>query len=75
MVYLLSVCPPAEPRPVDSVVITDYPEAPETGVVFEISSPENNVFSRVNISYAEGREQRSMLYKGVASGWGDWNNS
>jgi hypothetical protein len=59
---------------VDSVVITDYPEAPETGVVFEISSPENNVFSRVNISYAEGQEQRSMLYKGEASGWTDWNN-
>uniref|UniRef100_A0A8K9V0I4 protein-tyrosine-phosphatase n=1 Tax=Oncorhynchus mykiss TaxID=8022 RepID=A0A8K9V0I4_ONCMY len=56
------------PRPVDSVVITDYPEAPETGVVFEISSPENNVFSRVNISYAEGREQRSMLYKDFYKG-------
>uniref|UniRef100_A0A8K9X1Y6 protein-tyrosine-phosphatase n=1 Tax=Oncorhynchus mykiss TaxID=8022 RepID=A0A8K9X1Y6_ONCMY len=57
-----------KPRPVDSVVITDYPEAPETGVVFEISSPENNVFSRVNISYAEGREQRSMLYKDFYKG-------
>uniref|UniRef100_A0A8C7KUM0 protein-tyrosine-phosphatase n=1 Tax=Oncorhynchus kisutch TaxID=8019 RepID=A0A8C7KUM0_ONCKI len=56
------------PRPVVSVVITDYPEAPETGVVFEISSPENNVFSRVNISYAEGREQRSMLYKDFYKG-------
>uniref|UniRef100_UPI001EAEAE33 receptor-type tyrosine-protein phosphatase O-like n=1 Tax=Oncorhynchus gorbuscha TaxID=8017 RepID=UPI001EAEAE33 len=57
-----------KPRPVDSVVITDYPEAPETGVVFEISSPENNVFSRVNISYAEGQEQRSMLYKDFYKG-------
>ncbi|XP_055761686.1 receptor-type tyrosine-protein phosphatase O isoform X1 [Salvelinus fontinalis] len=57
-----------KPRPVDSVVITDYREAPETGVVFEISSPENNVFSRVNISYAEGREQRSMLYKDFYKG-------
>uniref|UniRef100_A0A8C7KXJ7 Protein tyrosine phosphatase receptor type O n=1 Tax=Oncorhynchus kisutch TaxID=8019 RepID=A0A8C7KXJ7_ONCKI len=57
-----------KPRPVVSVVITDYPEAPETGVVFEISSPENNVFSRVNISYAEGREQRSMLYKDFYKG-------
>ncbi|XP_045074753.1 receptor-type tyrosine-protein phosphatase O, partial [Coregonus clupeaformis] len=54
--------------PVDSVVISDYGEAPETGVVFEISSPENNVFSRVNISYAEGREQRSMLYKDFYKG-------
>uniref|UniRef100_A0A6Q2YRI6 Protein-tyrosine-phosphatase n=1 Tax=Esox lucius TaxID=8010 RepID=A0A6Q2YRI6_ESOLU len=42
--------------------------APETGVVFEISSPENNVFSRVNISYAEGREQRYMLYKDFYKG-------
>ncbi|KAK6290824.1 hypothetical protein J4Q44_G00387750, partial [Coregonus suidteri] len=58
----------SKPRPVDSVVISDYGEAPETGVVFEISSPENNVFSRVNISYAEGREQRSMLYKDFYKG-------
>lgn len=52
-----------KPLPVDSVLITDLRESPETGVVFEISSPANNVFRRVNISYAEGREQRSMLYK------------
>ncbi|XP_028981058.2 receptor-type tyrosine-protein phosphatase O isoform X1 [Esox lucius] len=57
-----------KPRPVDNVVISDYQEAPETGVVFEISSPENNVFSRVNISYAEGREQRYMLYKDFYKG-------
>ncbi|KAL0964895.1 hypothetical protein UPYG_G00274040 [Umbra pygmaea] len=57
-----------KPRPVDSVVISDYREAPETGVVFEISSPENNIFSRINISYAEGREQRYMLYKDFYKG-------
>ena len=52
------------PLPVDSATISDYREAPETGVVFEISFPPNNVFSRVNISYVEGTEPRSMLYKG-----------
>ena len=51
----------------DSAFISDYREAPETGVVFEISSPANNVFSRVNISYVEGTELRSMLYKGKSS--------
>uniref|UniRef100_A0A8C4Z7J0 protein-tyrosine-phosphatase n=1 Tax=Gadus morhua TaxID=8049 RepID=A0A8C4Z7J0_GADMO len=51
------------PLPVDSATISDYREAPETGVVFEISSPPNNVFSRVNISYVEGTDLRSMLYK------------
>ncbi|XP_056443568.1 receptor-type tyrosine-protein phosphatase O-like [Gadus chalcogrammus] len=52
-----------QPLPVDSATISDYREAPETGVVFEISSPPNNVFSRVNISYVEGSDLRSMLYK------------
>lgn len=53
-----------EPLPVRSAQILDYKEAPETGVVFEIDPPTRNVFSRVNISYAEGQERRSMLYKG-----------
>ncbi|XP_062339547.1 receptor-type tyrosine-protein phosphatase O isoform X1 [Osmerus eperlanus] len=57
-----------KPLPVDSVLISDYRESPETGVVFEISSPPNNVFSRVNISYTEGREQSSMLYKDFYKG-------
>ncbi|KAJ7987922.1 hypothetical protein DPEC_G00318270 [Dallia pectoralis] len=57
-----------KPHPVDNVVISDYQEAPETGVVFEINSSENNVFSRVNISYAEGHEQRYMLYKDFYKG-------
>uniref|UniRef100_A0AAX7TCF4 Protein-tyrosine-phosphatase n=1 Tax=Astatotilapia calliptera TaxID=8154 RepID=A0AAX7TCF4_ASTCA len=53
----------SEPLPVRSAQILDYKEAPETGVVFEIDPPTRNVFSRVNISYAEGQERRSMLYK------------
>uniref|UniRef100_A0AAR2LND1 Protein-tyrosine-phosphatase n=1 Tax=Pygocentrus nattereri TaxID=42514 RepID=A0AAR2LND1_PYGNA len=57
-----------EPLPLDSVQILDYRAAPETGVVFELSSPERNTFSRVNISYFEGREQRSMLYKDFLKG-------
>uniref|UniRef100_A0A667YZY7 Protein tyrosine phosphatase receptor type O n=1 Tax=Myripristis murdjan TaxID=586833 RepID=A0A667YZY7_9TELE len=57
-----------KPLPVDSVLISDYKESPETGVVFEISSPANNVFSRVNISYTEGQERRSMLYKDFYKG-------
>ncbi|KAM3859270.1 receptor-type tyrosine-protein phosphatase O [Diretmus argenteus] len=57
-----------KPLPVDSVLISDYKESPETGVVFEISSPADNVFSRVNISYSEGQEQRSMLYKDFYKG-------
>uniref|UniRef100_A0A669CM16 Protein tyrosine phosphatase receptor type O n=1 Tax=Oreochromis niloticus TaxID=8128 RepID=A0A669CM16_ORENI len=52
-----------KPLPVRSAQILDYKEAPETGVVFEIDPPTRNVFSRVNISYAEGQERRSMLYK------------
>uniref|UniRef100_A0A3Q4MZL1 Protein tyrosine phosphatase receptor type O n=1 Tax=Neolamprologus brichardi TaxID=32507 RepID=A0A3Q4MZL1_NEOBR len=52
-----------QPLPVRSAQILDYKEAPETGVVFEIDPPTRNVFSRVNISYAEGQERRSMLYK------------
>lgn len=55
----------AEPLPLDSVVISDYKASPETGVVFEISLSERNIFSRVNISFTEGREQRYMLYKGL----------
>lgn len=54
----------SEPLPVDSVFIHDYKPAPETSVIFELKSAENNVFTRVNISYSEGQEQRSMLYKG-----------
>lgn len=54
----------SEPLPVRSVQISDYRESPETGVVFEIDPPAGNVFSRVNISYTEGQERRSMLYKG-----------
>ena len=61
--HVFSVFVPG-PLPVDSATISDYREAPETGVVFEISSPPNNVFSRVNISYVEGTDLRSMLYKG-----------
>ncbi|KAI4891777.1 hypothetical protein NFI96_017333 [Prochilodus magdalenae] len=57
-----------KPLPLDSVQISDYRGAPETGVVFELSSPERNTFSRVNISYFEGREQRSMLYKDFLKG-------
>ncbi|KAG7267427.1 hypothetical protein CRUP_021332, partial [Coryphaenoides rupestris] len=33
------------PLPVDSASVSDYREAPETGVVFEIHSPPNNVFN------------------------------
>ncbi|KAL2102898.1 hypothetical protein ACEWY4_002066 [Coilia grayii] len=57
-----------KPLPLDSVLISDYKTSPETGVVFEINSPERNVFSRVNISYTEGREQRYMLYKDFSKG-------
>ncbi|KAM7367439.1 hypothetical protein PAMP_015340 [Pampus punctatissimus] len=52
-----------KPLPLQSVQISDYKESPETGVVFEIEPPTSNVFSRVNISYTEGQERRSMLYK------------
>lgn len=57
--------PPVEPLPVTSVSIYDYKPSPETRVLFEIHYPEKyNVFSRVNISYWEGRDFRTMLYKG-----------
>ncbi|XP_073336535.1 receptor-type tyrosine-protein phosphatase O [Pagrus major] len=52
-----------KPLPVHTAHISDYKESPETGVVFEIEPPAGNVFSRVNISYTEGQERRSMLYK------------
>ncbi|KAG7232242.1 hypothetical protein INR49_008869 [Caranx melampygus] len=52
-----------KPLPVRSVQISDYRDSPETGVVFEIEPPAGNVFSRVNISFTEGQERRSMLYK------------
>ncbi|XP_024140158.1 receptor-type tyrosine-protein phosphatase O isoform X1 [Oryzias melastigma] len=52
-----------KPLPVRSAHISDYKEAPETGVVFDIDPPSRTVFSRVNISYTEGAERRSMLYK------------
>ncbi|XP_066580446.1 receptor-type tyrosine-protein phosphatase O isoform X2 [Amia ocellicauda] len=53
-----------KPLPVNSVSIHDFQPSPETGVIFEFKCAEkHNVFTRVNISYLEGREQRSMLYK------------
>ncbi|KAM7378621.1 hypothetical protein PAMA_013501 [Pampus argenteus] len=57
-----------KPLPLQSVQISDYKESPETGVVFEIEPPTSNVFSRVNISYTEGQERRSMLYKDFYKG-------
>ncbi|XP_048885612.1 receptor-type tyrosine-protein phosphatase O-like isoform X2 [Brienomyrus brachyistius] len=57
-----------KPLPVYSVFIHDYKPAPETSVIFELKSAENNVFTRVNISYSEGHEQRSMLYKDFFKG-------
>lgn len=57
--------PSAEPLPVTSVSIYDYKPSPETGVLFEIHYPEKyNVFTRVNISYWEGKDFRTILYKG-----------
>ncbi|XP_012518232.1 PREDICTED: LOW QUALITY PROTEIN: receptor-type tyrosine-protein phosphatase O [Propithecus coquereli] len=54
-----------KPLPVTSVSIYDYKPSPETGVLFEIHYPEKyNVFTRVNISYWEGKDFRTMLYKG-----------
>lgn len=62
--FLVFVCP-LEPLPVSSVSIYDYKPSPETGVLFEIQYPEKyNVFTRVNISYWEGKDYRTMLYKG-----------
>ncbi|XP_069543910.1 receptor-type tyrosine-protein phosphatase O isoform X1 [Brachyistius frenatus] len=57
-----------KPLPVLAAHISDYKEAPETGVVFEIEPPAGNVFSRVNISYTEGAEPRSVLYKDFYKG-------
>lgn len=67
-IYFTSV----EPLPVTSVSIYDYKPSPETGVLFEIHYPEKyNVFTRVNISYWEGKDFRTMLYKGKQQkeGW------
>ncbi|XP_055046652.1 receptor-type tyrosine-protein phosphatase O isoform X2 [Misgurnus anguillicaudatus] len=57
-----------KPLPLDSVQISDYGPSPETAVVFHISSPERNVYTRVNISYTEGHHQRYMLYKDFFKG-------
>ncbi|XP_043964289.1 receptor-type tyrosine-protein phosphatase O isoform X1 [Gambusia affinis] len=57
-----------KPLPVRAAYISDYREAPETGVVFDIDPPIRTVFSRVNISYTEGMERRSMLYKDFYKG-------
>ncbi|TKC41468.1 hypothetical protein EI555_014145, partial [Monodon monoceros] len=57
------------PLPVTSVSIYDYKPSPETGVLFEIHYPEKyNVFTRVNISYWEGKDFRTMLYKDFFKG-------
>uniref|UniRef100_A0A672NG68 protein-tyrosine-phosphatase n=1 Tax=Sinocyclocheilus grahami TaxID=75366 RepID=A0A672NG68_SINGR len=56
------------PLPLDSVEISDYGPAPETGVVFQIRSPDRNIYTRVNISYMEGRQPRYMLYKDFFKG-------
>ncbi|XP_072528764.1 receptor-type tyrosine-protein phosphatase O isoform X2 [Salminus brasiliensis] len=57
-----------KPLSLESVQISDYQATPETGVVFELISPDRNTFSRVNISYFEGHEPRSMLYKDFLKG-------
>lgn len=64
MVSILCV-PPSEPLPVHSAHILDYKESPETGVVFDMEPPAGTIFSRVNITFTEGEERRSMLYKGT----------
>ncbi|XP_061663501.1 receptor-type tyrosine-protein phosphatase O [Syngnathoides biaculeatus] len=56
------------PLPVSGVQISDYKESPETGVVFDIDTATGNIFSRVNISYSEGSESRSILYKDFHKG-------
>uniref|UniRef100_A0A8C5HJ97 protein-tyrosine-phosphatase n=1 Tax=Gouania willdenowi TaxID=441366 RepID=A0A8C5HJ97_GOUWI len=56
------------PLPVISAQISDYRDAPETGVVFQLDLPLQNIFSRVNISFTEGAEPRSMLYKDFHGG-------
>ncbi|KAM8980813.1 uncharacterized protein ACOB8E_002107 [Sarcophilus harrisii] len=66
---VLALCAPQEPLPVTSVSIYDYKPSPETGVLFEIHYPEKyNVFTRVNISYWEGKDFRTMLYKDFFKG-------
>lgn len=55
----------SEPLPLHSARILDYKESPETGVVFDLEPPTGTIFSRVNITYTEGQERRSMLYKGA----------
>uniref|UniRef100_A0A8C5PGA9 Protein tyrosine phosphatase receptor type O n=1 Tax=Leptobrachium leishanense TaxID=445787 RepID=A0A8C5PGA9_9ANUR len=58
-----------KPLPVSNVFIHDYKPSPETGVLFEVHYPEKfNIFTRVNISYWEGRNFRSMLYKDFFKG-------
>ncbi|XP_019400046.1 PREDICTED: receptor-type tyrosine-protein phosphatase O isoform X2 [Crocodylus porosus] len=58
-----------KPLPVSSVSIYDYKPSPETAVLFEIHYPEKyNVFTRVNISYWEGKDYRTMLYKDFFKG-------
>ncbi|XP_073694111.1 receptor-type tyrosine-protein phosphatase O isoform X1 [Garra rufa] len=57
-----------KPLPLDSVEMSDYSPAPETGVVFQIRSPDRNIYTRVNISYMEGLHSRYMLYKDFLKG-------
>lgn len=57
-----------EPLPLDAVHVSDYGLAPETAVVFHISSPERNVYTRVNISYTEAHHRHYMLYKDFSKG-------
>ncbi|KAH0617104.1 hypothetical protein JD844_028760, partial [Phrynosoma platyrhinos] len=58
-----------KPLPVTNVSIYDYKPSPETGVLFEIQYPEKyNVFTRVNISYWEGKDYRTLLYKDFFKG-------
>uniref|UniRef100_A0A671PL07 Receptor-type tyrosine-protein phosphatase O-like n=1 Tax=Sinocyclocheilus anshuiensis TaxID=1608454 RepID=A0A671PL07_9TELE len=56
------------PLPLDSIEMSDYSPAPETGVVFQIRSPDRNIYTRVNISYMEGRQPHYMLYKDFFKG-------
>uniref|UniRef100_A0A672NZC3 Protein tyrosine phosphatase receptor type O n=1 Tax=Sinocyclocheilus grahami TaxID=75366 RepID=A0A672NZC3_SINGR len=56
------------PLPLDSIEMSDYSPAPETGVMFQIRSPDRNIYTRVNISYMEGRQPRYMLYKDFLKG-------
>uniref|UniRef100_A0A672NX92 Protein tyrosine phosphatase receptor type O n=1 Tax=Sinocyclocheilus grahami TaxID=75366 RepID=A0A672NX92_SINGR len=57
-----------KPLPLDSIEMSDYSPAPETGVMFQIRSPDRNIYTRVNISYMEGRQPRYMLYKDFLKG-------